>query len=160
MGEETPETCWATHKRQVINLWNCCILLVNLFETVWNCLHGNVILFIYTTQTINFLEHFELTLLAHYFRKFKIIPILATVLSCKTDKGNAKSLWLISNGWQKGTWERKGGSAVQRPNMLCGAQFNLWRQLLVLDTSVNTLRTRSFKLFKRPLPGFLTILTL
>ena len=33
MGEETPETCWATHKRQVINLWNCCILLVDLFES-------------------------------------------------------------------------------------------------------------------------------
>ena len=32
-GGETPETCWATHKRQVINLWNCCILLVDLFES-------------------------------------------------------------------------------------------------------------------------------
>jgi len=31
-GGETPETRWATHKRQVINLWNCCILLVELFE--------------------------------------------------------------------------------------------------------------------------------
>jgi len=31
-GEE-PETCWATHKRQVINLWNCCIFLVDLFES-------------------------------------------------------------------------------------------------------------------------------
>jgi hypothetical protein len=31
MGGETPETYWATHKRQVINLWNCCIL-VELFE--------------------------------------------------------------------------------------------------------------------------------
>jgi hypothetical protein len=30
---ETPETCWATHKRQVINLWNCCILFVQLFES-------------------------------------------------------------------------------------------------------------------------------
>jgi hypothetical protein len=40
MGGETPETCWATHKRQVINLWNCCILLVELFESyddVWTC---------------------------------------------------------------------------------------------------------------------------
>jgi len=26
--------------------------------------------------------------------------------------------------------------------------------------NINTLRTRSFKLFKRPFPGFLTILTL
>jgi hypothetical protein len=34
-GGETSETCWATHKRQVINLWNCCILLVDLFESNW-----------------------------------------------------------------------------------------------------------------------------
>jgi len=33
MGGEAPETCWATHKRQVINLWNCCIWLVDLFES-------------------------------------------------------------------------------------------------------------------------------
>jgi len=32
MGVETPETCWATHKHQAVNLWNCCILLVDLFE--------------------------------------------------------------------------------------------------------------------------------
>ena len=32
MGVEAPETCWATQKRQVINLWNGCIWLVNLFE--------------------------------------------------------------------------------------------------------------------------------
>jgi hypothetical protein len=32
MGVEAPETCWTTHKHQVINLWNCCIWLVNLFE--------------------------------------------------------------------------------------------------------------------------------
>jgi len=34
MGVEAPETCWATQKRQVINLRNCCIWLVNLFELV------------------------------------------------------------------------------------------------------------------------------
>jgi hypothetical protein len=33
MGGGALETCWATHKRQVINLWNCCILLVELFES-------------------------------------------------------------------------------------------------------------------------------
>jgi hypothetical protein len=32
MGVEAPETYWTKHKRQVINLWNCCIWLVNLFE--------------------------------------------------------------------------------------------------------------------------------
>jgi hypothetical protein len=38
MSGETPETCWATHKRQVINFWNCCILLVELFESM--IMHG------------------------------------------------------------------------------------------------------------------------
>jgi hypothetical protein len=33
MRGEAPETCWATRKRQVTNLWNCCILLVDLFES-------------------------------------------------------------------------------------------------------------------------------
>jgi hypothetical protein len=35
MGVRTPETCWAVHtsKRQVINLRNCCICLVDLFVT-------------------------------------------------------------------------------------------------------------------------------
>jgi len=44
MGEEGPETCWATHKRQVINLWNGCILLVNLFEFFcsWGIVLGTV----------------------------------------------------------------------------------------------------------------------
>ena len=35
-----PKTCWATYKPQVINLWNCCIWLVNLFELydyAWIC---------------------------------------------------------------------------------------------------------------------------
>jgi len=32
MGVRAPETCWAVHKRQVINLRNCCIWLVDLFE--------------------------------------------------------------------------------------------------------------------------------
>ena len=32
MGVKTPETCWAIHKRQVINLRNCYIYLVDLFE--------------------------------------------------------------------------------------------------------------------------------
>ena len=29
MGIMTPETCWATNKRQVINLEDCCVLLVD-----------------------------------------------------------------------------------------------------------------------------------
>jgi hypothetical protein len=32
MGVRTPKTCWAVHKRHVINLRNCCIWLVNFFQ--------------------------------------------------------------------------------------------------------------------------------
>ena len=32
MGVRTPETCWAVHKHQVINLRSFCIWLVDLFE--------------------------------------------------------------------------------------------------------------------------------
>ena len=42
---------------------------------------------------------------------------------------------------------------VKRPEREAG-------HLLVSSDEVNTLRTGSFKLFKRPFPGFLTILTL
>ena len=35
MGVRTPDTCWAVHKRQVINLRSCCIWLVDLFELFW-----------------------------------------------------------------------------------------------------------------------------
>jgi hypothetical protein len=68
MGVEAPKTCWATHKRQIINLWKCCIWLVNLFELydnertcqrqnlnycMLNCLFCNVI-FQLNSQTIHF----------------------------------------------------------------------------------------------------------
>jgi hypothetical protein len=39
MGVRTPETCWAINKLHVINLRNCCMWLVDLFETdcvIWN----------------------------------------------------------------------------------------------------------------------------
>jgi len=32
MSMRMPETCWAVFKRQVINLWNCCIWSVDSFE--------------------------------------------------------------------------------------------------------------------------------
>ena len=44
MGVRTPETCWAVSKRQAINLRNCCIWLVDSFESYfapcfeyWEC---------------------------------------------------------------------------------------------------------------------------
>jgi hypothetical protein len=40
MGVEVPEACWATNKRQVINLWNCCIWLLNLSEFSIICFVG------------------------------------------------------------------------------------------------------------------------
>jgi len=38
MGMRMPETCWAAFKRQVINLRNCCIWLVDSLESM--VLHG------------------------------------------------------------------------------------------------------------------------
>jgi hypothetical protein len=38
MGVRMPETCWAVFKRQVINLWNYCIWLVDSFECMM--IHG------------------------------------------------------------------------------------------------------------------------
>jgi hypothetical protein len=34
IGGEAPKTCWATHKHQVINLGNCCILLVDYLNCI------------------------------------------------------------------------------------------------------------------------------
>jgi len=42
MGGEAPETCWATHKSLVMNLWNRCILLVDLFESYKICFYLEV----------------------------------------------------------------------------------------------------------------------
>ena len=42
MGGETSETCWAAYELGVINLWICCISLVDSFETyndAWTCKH-------------------------------------------------------------------------------------------------------------------------
>ena len=57
MGGKTPETCWATHKRQGINLWNCCILFVDLFEATVFILYEDIFqwhwLMTYTTGLVH-----------------------------------------------------------------------------------------------------------
>jgi len=50
----------------------------------------------------------------------------------------------------------KGGSHIKPHNTQTGLRTAAREEGMYL----NTLRTGSFKLFKRPLPGFLTILTL
>ena len=46
MGVEAPEICWATHKRQVINLWNCCIWLVNLlYDDARTCQRNHLLMY-------------------------------------------------------------------------------------------------------------------
>ena len=44
MGVRTPETCWAVHKRQVINWRHCCIWLVDLFESEWELEYSQILL--------------------------------------------------------------------------------------------------------------------
>jgi hypothetical protein len=49
MSVEAPETCWAAHKRQVINSWKCFIWLFDLFELydeARNCQRQNINLFV------------------------------------------------------------------------------------------------------------------
>jgi len=70
MGGETPETCWATHKRQVKNLWYCCILLVDLFESydnarTWERQMYKVILFIQLLGRRGYLLNQKLSLYIH-----------------------------------------------------------------------------------------------
>jgi hypothetical protein len=36
MGMRMPETCWAVSKWQAINLWSCCILLVDSVEKIFD----------------------------------------------------------------------------------------------------------------------------
>jgi hypothetical protein len=50
MGMRMPETCWAVSKRQVINLWSCCILLVDSVEIKW--ILWNRYLFKYTVPQL------------------------------------------------------------------------------------------------------------
>jgi hypothetical protein len=52
MGGEAPETWWATHKRQVINLWNCCIWLVDLFESYKSYKYNIYIIFLLHVSAI------------------------------------------------------------------------------------------------------------
>jgi len=58
-------------------------------------------------------------------------------------------------------------AGLQRRGLWLAARHNLTQQTLYCAwparsswACLNTLRTRSFKLFKRPFPGFLTFLTL
>jgi hypothetical protein len=74
MGGEAPEACWATHKRQVINLWSCCFLLVDLLESyddARTCKRQKYTQYIVINQTIfsmvaiNCLESFYIQMYEH-----------------------------------------------------------------------------------------------
>jgi hypothetical protein len=56
MGVRTPETCWAVHKRQLINLRNCCIWLVDLFgayeNVMWRGMYSRCKMFVTGSQSI------------------------------------------------------------------------------------------------------------
>ena len=63
------------------------------------------------------------------------------------------SLCLLFNGQREALF-REGEAFLRKRGVI--APFHICFQ----DVVLNTLRTRSFKLFKRPFLGFLTILTL
>ena len=101
MGVEAPETCWATNERQVINLWNCCIWLVNLSESesgesslhrISVTLSWNII-FPYVTEVFFFLRilwlKFSLRLAAWHVCLFLIFITLNFL--CKENKSWSSS---------------------------------------------------------------------
>jgi hypothetical protein len=70
MSFRTPETCWAVHKRQVINLRNCCIWLVDLFgmrqgvsmrKPTYMFLFQNFILIIHKQIWVRYVPYTSLT---------------------------------------------------------------------------------------------------
>jgi hypothetical protein len=80
MGGEAPEACWATHKRQVINLRNCCILLVELFES--------------------FEQTFKLKIQFNDTQGNKYPQVVTSFISCSTHEFN----WSVTN-WQLWWWQ-------------------------------------------------------
>jgi hypothetical protein len=73
MGVEAPETCWATHKRQIINMWDCCIWLVNLFEFLINVPERfSAFIFGGNWRGIKFSYYFEVRLLMYIALSFKL----------------------------------------------------------------------------------------
>ena len=66
----------------------------------------------------------------------------------------------ISAGERPQTYALDRVAAGTGPSGIYPKKINNTNKALVKATHLNTLRTGSFKLFKCPFPGFLTILTL
>ena len=83
-----------------------------------------------------------------YFYLYGVIIVSPTPVACCICCTTVvrKVLWLAS--WRLSFWES------------CNCYTSVWHPAVVAPVVVNTLRTGLFKLFKSPLPVFLTILTL
>ena len=72
MGMRMPETCWAVSKRQVINLWSFCILLVDSVENrhiVYTIINGgkkNVKMWDLACSVYGFIFYFLACIISSY----------------------------------------------------------------------------------------------
>jgi len=99
MGAEAPETCWATHKRQVINTWNCCIWLVNLFELyddAWTCQCQ-----IYVTSVT---QNVELTWQTEWEDFWHVVPDNSMLVAHKACLFNCI---YMAEHWAASSWQSK-----------------------------------------------------
>jgi hypothetical protein len=131
MGGKTPETCWVTHKLQVINLWNCCILLVELFELIHQISafnfcktcsnfggkssryqHNCFILNTYSRHTIIYvhLQHF-----VDYKSNFLSIPELS----------NLNIFWEFQYFCSKLMFGRRGGGGWKTPTLISDIRYEM-----------------------------------
>jgi len=125
MGAEAPETCWATHKRQLINLWNSCILLVDLSRTM---MHG----------LANVKFHF------FFFKVSYIYPKFSTLL-VSTDLQVRIFLILYRQ-------KHSDGEAAYRYILYIGIrQFSdkagIWKKYFSIPSPTNSHNGRGFSLF-------------
>ena len=150
MGMRTPETCWSVNKRQVISWRNCCIWLVDLFElycwSYWKSEADRPIKSCLTWSIVNILN-------CQHIIKFKCVyfnPLNAELNPiCYLLALLAHHFLYVSrirvNVYEY--WKGRSSYTIMTTNI----SLKIW--------GGGKLRTGSFKLFKRPLPAFLKILT-
>ena len=126
MGGKTPETFWATHKRQVINFWNCCILLVELFE-LNNRIYSRVFIHCFTLK-VNEISTFE-TSWNIYANVPRDIPATKTLL-WETQISH-KDHFLVSNFERLGCYDLTTYKLLsgQRHVLLSLTNLHIWNDM-------------------------------
>jgi hypothetical protein len=107
MGVEAPETCWATHKRQVINLWNCCIWLVNLsemYDDARNCQRQRLFFIYLSLKTTQFTD--EVSIASSTGQHIFVPKDSRALASGAVSTGTVTALPTVRNAFTSGVYTR------------------------------------------------------